>query len=142
FAGKMGGGGFNNMQTHVYLKGDVLARIDERNGSIINLADQTITNIDYKRQEYSVTTFAEMQQAIEQAQAKARAEMEKRKRKNDQNVEMSFDVDIQDPGRTAVIEGFNAKEMIMLITAEFADKNNGGAGGMNMSTNMWMSTEV
>lgn len=142
FAGKLGGGGFNNMQTHVYVSGDLLARIDERTGSIINLKDQTVTNIDYKRGEYSVMTFAEMRQAIEQAQAEARAKMEKQKKKNDGDVQMKFNVDVKDPGRTAVVSGFKAKEMILLITAEFADQKNGNSGAMNIATNMWMSTEI
>ena len=137
FAGKLGGGGFNNMQTHVYVSGDLLARIDERTGSIINLEDQTVTNIDYKRGEYSVATFAEMQQAIEQAQAEAQA-----KKRNDADVQMTFKVDVKDPGRTAAVRGFNAKEMILLITAEFADRKKGNSGAMNMATNMWMSTEI
>jgi hypothetical protein len=142
FAGKLGGGGFNNMQTHVYVSGDLLARIDERSGSIVNLKDQTVTNIDYKRGEYSVMTFAQMRQAIEQAQADARAKMEKRKNKNDADVQMTFNMDVKDPGRTAVVSGFNAKETILLITAEFADQKNGASGAMNMAANMWMSTEV
>ncbi len=140
FAGKLGGGGFNNMETHVYLSGDQLARIDERTGSIINLADQTITNIDYKRGEYSVVTFAEMRQAMEQAQAEARAKMEKQK-KNDRDVQMKFRVDVKDPGRSAVVSGFQAKEMILLITTELADEK-GNSGAMNMATNLWLSTEV
>ena len=142
FAGKFGGGGFNNMQAHVYVSGDLYARIDERTGSIISLKDQTVTNIDFKRGEYSVMTFAEMQQALEQAQADARAKMEKQKKKNDGDVQMKFNVDVQDPGRTAFVNGFNAKEMILLITAEFADQKNGNSGAMNMATNMWMSTEI
>ena len=142
FAGKLGGGGFNNMQAHVYVSGDLLARIDDRTGSIINLADQTITNIDYKRGEYSVMTFAEMQQAMEQAQAEARAKMEKQDKKNDAGVQMKFNVDVKDPERSAMLSGFNAKEMILLITAEFADEKKGNSGTMNMATNMWMSTEV
>lgn len=143
FAGKFGGGGFKDMRANVYVSGDLLARIDERTGSIINLKDQTVTNIDYKRGEYSVMTFAEMRQAIEQAQADAQAKLEKQKKKNkDADVQMTFDVDVNDPGRTAVISGFQAKEMILLITAEFADQNNGNSGAMNMAANMWMSTEV
>jgi hypothetical protein len=142
FAGKLGGGGFNNMQAHVYVSGDQMARIDERTGSIINLQDQTITNIDYKRGEYSVMTFAEMQQALEQAQAEAQAKMEKQKKKSGEDVQMTFNVDVKDPDRSAVVSGFEAKEMILLITAEFADQNNGNSGAMNMATNMWMSTEV
>lgn len=142
FAGKLGGGGFNNTQTHVYVSGDLLARIDERAGSIIDLQHQTITNIDYKRGEYSVMTFAEMRQAIEQAQADARAKMEKQQKKNDGEVQMKFNVDVKDPGRTAVVSGFKAKEMILLVTLESSDQKSGDSGAMNMATNMWISAEI
>lgn len=142
FAGKFGGGGFNNMQAHVYVSGDLLARIDERTGSIINLKDQTITNIDYKRGEYSVMTFSEMKQAMEQAQAEAQAKMDKQKKKNGDDVQMKFNVDVKDPGRNAVVSGFKAKEMILLVTAELADQTKGNSGALNMATNMWLSSEI
>ncbi|MDA0207313.1 MAG: hypothetical protein O3A53_13410 [Acidobacteria bacterium] len=142
FAGKFGGGGFKNMQANVYVSGDLYARIDERTGSIINLKDQTVTNIDYKRGEYSVMTFAEMQQALEQTQADARAKTEKQKKKNDDDVKINFSVDLKDPGRTAMISGFAAKEMILLITADSTESNKSRSKTMNMATNMWKSTEV
>lgn len=48
FAGKFGGGGFKNMQTRVYVSGDVMARIDERTGSIINLRERTVSGVTAK----------------------------------------------------------------------------------------------
>ncbi len=137
FAGKFGGNVFNNMQTRVYISGDLMARVSDRTGSIINLKDQTITTIDYMRGEYSVITFEEMKQA----QAEARAKVAKKKKKGDSDIQMKFSVDVKDPGRSAVIGGVNAKEMILLITAESVDKKN-DSGMMNLATNMWLSKDI
>jgi hypothetical protein len=143
FVGKMGGDGLHNVQSQVYVQGDRMAQIDERNGTIIDLAAETITNIDYKGQKYSVTTFEQMRQALERAQAKAQEEMDKARKKNpDANVEITYDVDIQDPGRSDTVSGYNAKEMILLITANVRDSDKGQSGAMNMATNMWLTKDV
>lgn len=143
FVGKMGGGGLNNVESQVYLQGDKMARVDERSSTIIDLAVETITNVDLKNQRYSVVTFAQMKQAMEQAQAKAQAEMEKARRKNpDANVEISYSVDIQDPNRSETVAGYNAKEMILLITANVEDADENRSGAMNVATNMWLTKDV
>lgn len=143
FVGKMAGGGLNNIQSQVYVQGDKMAQIDERSGTIIDLGAQTITNIDYKKQSYSVVTFEQMRQALEQAQAKAQAEMDKARRKNpDAKMEITYNVDVQDPGRSDTVSGYNAKEMILLITANVRDADKGQAGAMNMATNMWLTKDV
>ncbi|MBI1354097.1 MAG: hypothetical protein GC160_07105 [Acidobacteria bacterium] len=144
FAGKMAGGGLNNVESKIYLKGDKMARIDERGGTIIDLDAQTITSIDFKGKKYSTITFEQMKQALEQAQAKAQAEMEKARKKNPDaaNVEMSYDVRIEDPKRSATVGGYNAKEMIMIISANMEDKSKGQSGAMNVATNLWLSKDV
>lgn len=136
-AGRFGGNAFNNMRTQVHVSGDQMARIDENAGTIINLKDRTITNIDYKRGEYSVITFDE----LKQAQAKASAKMAKKK-KDDSDGEMKFAVDVKDPGRSAMINGVNAKEIILLIMAETVDKKKNDSMTMSLATNMWTSADV
>ncbi len=141
---KFFGGGRMDSLTNVSISGDKMARINEREGQIIDLGAETITNIDFKKKEYSVTTFAQMKEALEQAQAKMQAEMAKAKKKNPDagDVKMTFNVDVKDPGRTATVGGYDAKEMIMIITANIEDSKQGGAAAMNMATNMWLSPGV
>ena len=141
---KLVGGGRLNTVSDVYLSGDKMARRDERSGQIIDLAAETITNIDFKRNEYSVTTFEQMKQAIERAQAKMDAEMAKAKKKNPEAADMkvSFEVEVKDPGRSDTVGGYEAKEMILIVTTNFEDNQRGATGAMNMSTNMWLSSQV
>jgi len=142
FVGKMGGG-LDNLDSQVYVQGDKMARVDERSSMIIDLAAETITNVDLKNQRYSVVTFEQMMQAIEQAQAKAQAEMDKARKKNpDANVEITYSVDIQDPNRSQNIAGYNAKEMILLITANVRDADKNQSGAMNIATNMWLAKDI
>ncbi len=141
---KFVGGGRMDTVTNVFISGDKMARIDERATQVIDLDAETITNIDSKKGEYSVTTFAQMKQALERAQAQMDAEMAKAKRKNPDaaDVKVTFNVEVKDPGRTATVGGYDAKEMIMVISTNFEDEKRGSAGAMNMSTNMWLSTQV
>src|SRR5690348_16587766 len=58
------------MRSTVAVKGDRMVHLDSTHGSIIDLNKETITNIDFQKKTWSVMTFAEMQQAMQQAAAK------------------------------------------------------------------------
>ena len=144
FAGKLGGGGLNNVESRVYLQGDKMARVEEHSTTIIDLSAETITTVDRKGKKYSVVTFEQMRQAMEQAQAKAEAEMAKARKKNPDaaDMKMTFDVKVEDPKRSATVSGYNAKEMILLITANVQDQQKGQSAAMNIATNLWLTDQI
>jgi len=144
FAGKMGGQSLSDMTQRIHVSGDRMATLDENTGTIINLADETITNVNFKRREYSIMTFAQMKAALAAAQAKADKEMAKARKKNPEmaNMQMNLTVDMKDPGRSENIGGTDAKEMILLIDTKFEDQKQGTAGAMNMAMNMWLAPGV
>src|SRR4051794_34164715 len=53
-------------QSTVSVKGDRLVHRSKIHASVIDLASQTITSIDLEKKTYSVITFEEMKQALEQ----------------------------------------------------------------------------
>ena len=144
FAGKMGGQSLSDMTQQIHVSGDKMATLDENTGTIINLADETIMNVNFKKQEYSIMTFAQMKAALDAAQAKADREMAKARKKNPEmaNMQMNLTVDVKDPGRSDTIGGVPAKEMILLIDTKFEDQQQGAAGAMNMAMNMWLAQGV
>lgn len=139
--GKFGGQSFQDMKTHVFISGSRMAQITGDSATVIDLDAETITNIDYKKREKSTTTFAEMRQALAAQRAEMEARMEKARKKNpNADMKMTFDVDVQDPGRSEVIEGLNAKEMILIVKANFQTEQQGPMGGaMNIASNLWLA---
>src|SRR5258708_21585496 len=101
--------------------------------SLIDLAAGTITSIDFQKKQYSVMTFEEMKQMMDQ--------MAQKMQKNDK-AEMKFKVSADATGKSKQVSGFEAKEMIMKMEMEGTDKGSGQKGGMTVTTDMWIAAGV
>ena len=117
------------LTTHL-LKGNRMATITKDNTSIIDLDKETITTIDAGKKTYSVVTFAEMKQAMENMMAKSQG-----KKKADVN----FKVSAKATGQTKTINGVTANEVIMTMTAEGTDEKSGQKGGMDITMDNWLA---
>src|SRR5260370_19503147 len=95
--------------------------------SVIDLGSQTITSIDLQKKQYTVMTFEEMKQMIDQMAQKM---------KQKDNGEMSFKVSANATGKAKQVAGFDAKEMILTMEMEAKDKDSGQKGGMTAITDM------
>jgi hypothetical protein len=125
--------------TQTFLKGDRLATKSGDSASIIDLAAETITQVDLKSRTYSVMTFAEFEAQLE----KAMSEMNRRKaERKDQSAEMKFDVDVKETGRTATIDGLPCREVVLTTTATATDPQTGQAGEFRLDNIMWLAKEV
>ena len=100
--------------------------------SVIDLASGTMTSIDFQKKQYSVITFKETKQMMEQMSQKMqkndKAEMSSRFRRTN--------------GQDEEVSGFEAKEMIMKLEMEGTDKDSGQKGGMTVTTDMWIAPGV
>ena len=121
------------IQSTVSVKGDLMVHRSATHASVIDLAAGTITSIDFQKKQYSVMTFEEMKQMMEQ--------MSQKMQKNDK-AEMKFKVSANATGKTKQVSGFEAKEMIMKMEMEGTDKDSGQKGGMTVTTDMWIAPGV
>jgi hypothetical protein len=121
------------IQATVSVKGDRMLHRTQTHASVIDLSSQTITSIDMQKKTYSVMTFEEMKQFLEQ--------MQQRMKKNDKG-ELSFKVEANPTGKTKQVAGFDAKEMIMKMTMEGTDEKSGQKGSMVITTDMWIASGV
>jgi hypothetical protein len=106
------------------------------NGSVIDLDQATITDIDFKDKKFSVITFAEMAAALEQMpQAMADA---KAKQKNDADVKVNVKVTTNNKGAGPSIAGTstNLLELIAETTTTVKDNKSGQEGSMNSTMHM------
>jgi hypothetical protein len=127
------------VSTHI-VKGNRMATITKDRVSVIDLDKETITTIDKAKKTYSVMTFAQMKQAMEDAANRRAEKAEKAEsKKGDQNsdVKAQFKVSAKATGQTKIVQGLNAKEMLMTFTMEGTDTKSGDKAGMDMTSNVW-----
>ncbi len=126
------------IESTIAVKGDRMVQRTADHREIIDLANQTITSIDMQKKTYSVLTFEEMKQALEQMQQK----MSKSKAKDGQNAEMKFKVQANSTGKAKQVGGFDAKEMVLTMTMEATDTQSGQSGSMVVIADQWIAPQV
>jgi hypothetical protein len=124
------------IESTVSVKGDKMVRKTATHVSLIDLGSQTITTIDLQKKTYSVMTFDEMKQALEQMR-------QKMQQKQDPNKgQMSFQVSAKNTGNAKQVGGFDAKELILTMKMVGADQSTGQQGGMVITTDMWLAPAI
>ena|SRR5450432_4059006 len=124
------------IQATVSVKGNRMVHKTPDSVSITDIDKETITHVDYTRKTYSVITFAQMKQAMD--------EMAQKMQKNSktQDADLQYDVKLNDTGNTKSINGNMAHETIMTITMQGTDAKSGAKGGIDVTTDMWISPKV
>jgi hypothetical protein len=153
FGGK---GAREGVTTTVAVRGNRKVTLSDSTGQIIDLSEEKIYDLDMKRQTYKVTTFAQLraemekarreaEQAAREAQAQERSERSEPSQpaqKDPNQKEFEVDFDLKNTGATRTINGFNTRQTVMTITVREKGKTLNDAGGMVMTTDMWLATNV
>ena len=126
------------LSTHM-IQGNRMVTMTKDRSTVIDLDKESITTIDLGKKTYSVMTFAEMKQTMEDA----RQRMEQRRSQNppsgDPNVEADFKVSAKATGQSKTIQGLNAKEMLITMAVEGTNTKTGESGAMTITTDTWMA---
>ncbi|HEY6987708.1 MAG TPA: hypothetical protein VH369_04960, partial [Bryobacteraceae bacterium] len=131
--GRMGGGAmreaFEDQHYDVYVKGNKMARLGGMISTIYDLDAGTITTINNTKQTYTTMTFDEMREQIERMQ-------QRMNRKASGGSSLQFDAKVEKTGQTRTIDGQNATETVITMTA----KSDGGEGNgqMVVKTHAWL----
>ena len=132
----------------IYLQGNRLADVSPEQIQIIDLDEETITQIDVEKKTYSVMTFEQMKQAMENARQRMQQEAAKQQPQETtqnpdaQNVQMSFDVKVRKTGATKDVSGLNSSEAILTMTMTATDTKTQQSGNLAMTNDMWMVPSV
>jgi hypothetical protein len=128
----------------VYIKDNRMAKVSADSIEIIDLDKETITHVDSLKHTYTVMTFEQMRQQMEQA----RQELQKRQAEhanaapapspNANDVKMSFDVKVRKTGAEKQINGLDSKEAILTMTMNATDQKTQQTGSMAITNDMWM----
>ncbi len=131
----------------ILVKGNRMARINPDSSEIIDLDQETITTIYPDKKTYTVVTFQEMKQAMEDAMKKAQQQQATKEpapatTNNTPPPEMKFDVKVTNTGASKDVAGLAAKESILKMTMQAKDRQSGQTGNIAMANDMWMAPEI
>ena len=143
--GMMGGAGDSN--DVVVVRGNRMSRMGAERGQIIDLAAERIYDVDVKRKEYRVLTFAEMREQMKKMQeqmAKQRQEMsaEDKKALEDAAKSLEFTADVKETGQKKTIAGHETREVILTIAAHEKGRKVEESGGFVLVNTMWLAPKV
>lgn len=122
------------MRSTISIKGDRMAMTSGNRVNIIDLAAETMTDVDLEKKTYAVITFADMGRAMQKLSEKMGQQQNE--------AQLQFKADVKHTGATKPINGFSARETILTLTMEGQDQKSGAKGGMNVVTNMWLAPNV
>jgi hypothetical protein len=132
----------------VALKGNRKMTTHEDTAELVDLNAEKIYQIDLKKKTYTVMTFAEIKQQMEDALAKAKQQAAaqpdapkpdpKAQQQGQQPVEYVVDFSLKKSGQKKVINGFNTEETVATVTIRQKDKPTQD-GALVMTTSLWMS---
>jgi hypothetical protein len=124
------------VSTHM-IKGDRMATVTKDRTTIIDLDKENITTIDYGKKTYSVMTFAEMKQMMEDMSR--RMQQRRGQKTDDPNVEANFKVSAKTTGQTKTVQGLSAKEMVLTMAIEGSNTKTGESGAMTVVSDGWFA---
>jgi hypothetical protein len=128
----------------VAVKGNRMVHLSKNSGEIIDLDKETTTHIDFDKQTYSVMTFAEMKQRMQEAMQRMQGQQAGNQPANPaaDKAELSFKASVKDTGRSKDVNGVSAREYILTMAMGATDKESGQSGAINMTNDMWMAPEI
>lgn len=129
------------------VKGNRKATLTGNGGQIIDLSEEKVYDIDVKKKQYTVTTFAELRRRMQEAQEKAEKEAQKEEpgRKDEAQKptkEYEVDFDVKDTGQKKPIAGYDTKNTIVTITVREKGKTLEEGGGLVMTNDMWLGPQI
>lgn len=142
FAGAFSRQAREPMVSHVYVKSHRMARVHAHSADIIDADKETITHVDFDHKTYSVMTFAQFREQMEQMQNQVKQKTEEEKQKNPDaaNVDMQVKVAANPTGQTKDIDGLSAKEVVMTMSLQGTDPKTGQTGSIDVKSDMWMAS--
>jgi hypothetical protein len=136
------GGGDPVTQT-VSVKGNRKAMMGKDRGQIIDLVEEKIYDIDIRRKSYTVTTFADLRKRMEEARQKAASQSPTASQdRAGTQPEVEVDFSLKESGQRKSINGFDAREVVMIVTVREKGKTLEDGGGMAMTSNTWLAPKV
>jgi hypothetical protein len=143
----MAGVGGDPATSTVSVKGTRMASIGDRAGQIIDLAEERVYQLDMRRKEYTVVTFAEMRRQMEEmrerlAQQTTQAGEADRPAGRDASQDVEIDVNVQETGERKSIAGHDTRQVVLTLTLRQKGKTLEEGGGIVMTNDLWIAPAI
>lgn len=137
----------NGIETTTAVKGNRLLSIGNVTGRLVDLAEQKSYDLDVRRKEYRVMTFAEMRAQFEKAKEEARKQAEKatpeeKQQMQDSGKQLEFDVKVGETGQKKSIAGYDTREVVLTITGREKGKTLDESGGFVLTSTLWLAPRI
>jgi hypothetical protein len=127
----------------VAVKGNRRMTISDNTGELIDLSEEKIYNLDFKKKAYKVMTFEEMRRRLQEAQEQAaKAAKEDTGKEQAPEKEMEFDFALKESGQKRTISGYDCREVVMTITGHEKGKTIEESGGMVITAHNWLGPGI
>ena len=137
------------VESTVIVKGNQMTRVDPDHIEIIDLDKGTITQIDNIKHQYTVVTFEQMKQQIDEAIARAKAQQAKQPAPQQSQLprgtEVKFTVNVRNTGATKDVAGLSAKEAIMVMSmdaTQTSDQAPAQTATLGLNSDIWLVPEI
>jgi hypothetical protein len=153
FLSKSLGNMFAPMTTTTMVHGNQKAVVSKDSIEITDLDRETITHIDTVHKTYTVTTFAQMRQAItdmpkqmQQAQTQMKQAQAEQPQQPKTDLKTSFDVSAKNTGVTKEVNGLTAQEQVVTMQMHITDPNAPPTEAVNsmtyvVTTDAWIAPD-
>jgi len=146
-AGMLGGkSAREGLTSTVAVKGDRKATLSEASGQIVDLMEEKVYDLDIKKKNYRVTTFAELRKRMEEARKKtaenAAKEQDKQPEPDKNQKQMEIDFNVRNTGEKKAINGFDTHQVVMTVTVREKGKKLEESGGMVLTSDMWLAPKI
>jgi hypothetical protein len=135
------------IESKVAVKGSRKAMINDKTGTIIDLSEEKVYELDIKKKTYTVTTFEELRRRMREAAEKAEKESQKEdpgqaQEQQKPTKEYEVDFDVKETGQKKQIAGYDTHEAIATVTVREKGKTLEDGGGMVMTSDMWLGPKI
>jgi len=135
----------------VAVKGNRKLTMTDTSGQIVDLSEEKLYDLDVKKKQYTVITFAEMRRQMEEARKKAEEDAKKAEASGDKDAppkrdpnakEYEVDFEVKNTGEKKDINGFATTQSVMTITVREKGKTLQESGGMVLTSDLWMTPSI
>jgi hypothetical protein len=130
------------------VKGNRKATTNESTGQIIDLSEEKIYDLDFKKKTYEVTTFDELRRRMREAQEKAEKDAAREQGKDEKEAQKEpqkqyeVDFDVKETGQKKQLAGYDTREVVMTITVREKGKTLEDGGGIVMTADSWLGPKI
>lgn len=131
----------------IAVKGNRKITFNDTVGTIIDLDEEKVYQLDMKAKTWKVLTFDDVRRQFEQAEQRAKKAEDKPQEaaepaNNPDAKQIQIDFDVKDTGEKKNINGYDCHEVVITVAVHEKDKTLEQSGGMVLTTHEWLAPRV